>query len=72
MADKHLNGNSSLNASGNPCYFNFDKYFFLEYHYFEAKEFPLFSDVMLLFLNGYHSNNKNITVVFQMCQPIHP
>ena len=27
---------------------------------------------MLLFLNGYHGNNKNITVVFQMCQTIHP
>ena len=27
---------------------------------------------MLLFLNSYHGNNKNITVVFQMCQTIHP
>ena len=30
MTDKHLNKNSSLNASGNPCCFNFDEYFFLE------------------------------------------
>ena len=27
---------------------------------------------MLLFLNGHHGNNKNMTVVFQMCQTIHP
>ena len=27
---------------------------------------------MLLFLNDYHGDNKNITVVFQMCQTIHP
>ena len=27
---------------------------------------------MLLFLDGYHSNNKNITVVFEMCQTIYP
>ena len=37
-----------------------------------TKEFSLFSDIMLLFSNGYHGNNKNITVVFQMCQTIHP
>ena len=28
MTDKHLNKNSSLNASGNPCCFHFDRYFF--------------------------------------------
>ena len=27
---------------------------------------------MLLFLNSYHGNNKNITVVFQMCQTLYP
>ena len=27
---------------------------------------------MLLLLNGYHGNNENITVVFYMCQTIHP
>ena len=71
MIGKHLNENSSLNASGNPCCFNFNKYFFLEQQH-NRKELPLFSDMLLLFLNGYHSNNKNITVVFQMCQTIHP
>ena len=67
MTDKQLNKNSSLNESGNPCCFNFVKNFFLEYHPFNTKELSLFSDIMLLFLNGYHGNNKNITVVFQMC-----
>ena len=72
MTDKHLNKNSSLNTSGNPCCFNFDKYFFLEYQHFNTKELSMFSYIMLLFLNGYHGNNKNITVIFQMCQTIHP
>ena len=36
------------------------------------KKLSLFSDITLLFLNGYHGNNKNITVVFHMCQTIHP
>ena len=66
MTDKHLNENTSLNASGNPCCFNFDK------KHFNTKELSLFSDIMLLFLNGYHGNNKNITVVFEICQAIRP
>ena len=40
--------------------------------HFNTKELSLFSDMMLLFLNGYHGNNKNITAVFQICQTIHP
>ena len=66
MTGKHLNKNSSFNASGHPCNFNFDKYFF------DTKELSLFSDIMLLLLNGHHGNNKNITVVFHMYQTIHP
>ena len=38
---------------------------------FKQKELSLFSDILLLFWNGYHGN-KNITAVFQMCQTIHP
>ena len=37
-----------------------------------AFQHSLFSDMTLLFSNGYHGNNKNIIVVFQMCQTIHP
>ena len=58
MTDKHLNKNSSLNASANPCCFNFDEYFFPELQHFKTEELSLFSDMMLLFLNGYHGNNK--------------
>ena len=71
MTNKHLNENNSLSASGNPCCFNFNKYIFLQQQHFNTKELSLFSDIMLLFLNGYHGNNKNITVVFQMCETIH-
>ena len=49
MADKHLNDNSLLNASGNPCCFNSDKYFFLELQHFNIKELSLFLGKMLLF-----------------------
>ena len=59
MIDKHLNENFSLNASRNPCCFNFDKYFFLEQQHFNTKALSLFSDMMLLFSNGYHGNNKS-------------
>ena len=57
MTDKHLNESSSLNASGNPCCFNFDKYF-PRITAFQHKRAFLFSDIMLLFLNGYHGNNE--------------
>ena len=63
MTNKHLNENSSLNASGIFSWNNSVP---------KTKELSLFSDIMLLFLNGYHGNNKNITVVFQICQTIHP
>ena len=72
MTDKHSNENSSLNAPRNPSCFNFDKYNFLEQQHFDTKEPSLFSAIMLLLLNSYHGDNKNITVVFQMCQTIHP
>ena len=37
MTDKHLNENSSFNTSGNPCCFNFDKYFFPRITAFQQK-----------------------------------
>ena len=43
MTDKHLNENSSLNASGNPYYFNFDKYFFPRITASQHKALSLFS-----------------------------
>ena len=39
---------------------------------FQHKRAFLFSNMMCLFFNGYHGNNKNITVLFQMRQTIHP
>ena len=65
MIDKHLNENFSLNASPNPCCFNFDKYFFLEQQHFNTKAPSLFSDMMLLFSNGYHGNNKKSQSYFR-------
>ena len=52
--------------------FQFRSIFFPGMIAFQRKWLSLFSDRMLLFLNSYHGNNKNITVVFQMCQTIHP
>ena len=57
MTDQHLKENSLLNASGNPCCFNFDKYFFPRITAFQ---------LMLLFQIGYHGN-KNISQLYPRC-----
>ena len=72
MIDKHLNENFSLSASRNLCCFNFDKYFSLEQQHCNTKALSLFSDMMLLFSNDCHGNNKKMTVLFQMCQTVRP
>ena len=58
--------------SGNSCCFDFGKIFFPRITAFQQKELSLFSDILFLFQNGYHGNNKNITDVFQMSKTIHP
>ena len=72
MIDKHLNENFSLSASRNLCYFSFDKRFSLEQQHCNTKALSLFSDMMLLFSNDYHGNNKKLTVLFHMCQTVRP
>ena len=66
MTDKYLNENSSGNhvalISINIFSWN---------NISTQKSFLCFQ-IMPLFLNGYHGNNKNITVIFQTCQTIHP
>ena len=44
---------------------------FILINIFNVEDLSFFSDIMLLFQNGNHGNNKNTIVVFQLSQTIH-
>ena len=60
MTDKHLNENSHLMHQAIHVALILTNVFPI-ITAFQHKIASLFSDIMLLFLNGYHGNNKNIS-----------